>query len=42
MRGDLDEAIEWGLKSYQTQYRTLTYAYLEELKKRKTLLTTPK
>lgn len=35
LQGDLDAAIEWGLKSYETMYRTNTYNYLEILKRRK-------
>ena len=35
MLGDIDQAIAWGLKSYETMYRPLTYEYLEILKKRK-------
>ena len=35
LKGDLDAAIEWGLKSYETMYRTNTYNYLEILKRRK-------
>jgi tetratricopeptide (TPR) repeat protein len=35
MQGDLDAAIEWALKSYNTMYRTNTYNYLETLKRRK-------
>ncbi len=38
LRGDLDEAIRWGLRSYQRQYRKLTWDYLDTLRKRKTLL----
>jgi hypothetical protein len=34
--GNLDVAIEWALKSYNTMYRPLTYEYLEILKRRKT------
>ncbi len=33
--GDIDLAIEWALKSYNTMYRPLTYEYLEILKRRK-------
>lgn len=33
--GDVDKAIEWGLKSYNTQFRPTTYDYLERLKYRK-------
>lgn len=35
MKGELDSAIEWALKSYNTMYRTNTYNYLETLKRRK-------
>ncbi len=35
MLGDIDSAIEWALKSYNTMYRTNTYNYLETLKRRK-------
>ena len=35
MLGDIDTAIEWALKSYNTMYRTNTYIYLETLKFRK-------
>jgi hypothetical protein len=38
MQGDLDEAIRWGLKSYHTQFRLVTYNYLNTLKERKSLL----
>lgn len=33
--GDLDQAIEWGVKSYRTRYRPVTYSYLEILNQRK-------
>ncbi len=33
--GDINKAIEWGLKSYHTQFRQSTYDYLERLKYRK-------
>ncbi len=33
--GTIDEAIEWGIKSYNTQYRPITYNYLEILGLRK-------
>ncbi len=33
--GDIDEAISWALKSYDTMFRTTTYNYLEILKYRK-------
>jgi len=35
LQGDIDEAISWALKSYETMYRTTTYNYLETLKNRK-------
>jgi hypothetical protein len=35
LKGDLNSAIEWALKSYETMYRTNTYNYLEILKRRK-------
>ncbi len=35
MLGDIDEAIDWALKSYNNMYRTNTYNYLETLKFRK-------
>jgi len=40
MVGDLDEAIRWSLKSYETMYRPVTYRYLEILKSRKSILKT--
>lgn len=36
MLGDLDTSIKWALESYNTMYRTITYNYLETLKRRKT------
>ncbi len=33
--GNLDQAVAWALKSYETMYRPLTYDYLEKLQKRK-------
>ena len=33
--GDLDQAISWALKSYNTMFRPLTYEYIEKLQKRK-------
>jgi tetratricopeptide (TPR) repeat protein len=33
--GDLDQAVSWALKSYNTMFRTLTYDYLDKLQKRK-------
>lgn len=38
IQGDIDLAIDWGLKSYNTMYRTLTYQYLELLESRKKTL----
>jgi hypothetical protein len=35
LQGNLDEAINWALKSYKTMYRQVTYNYLETLKRRK-------
>jgi tetratricopeptide (TPR) repeat protein len=35
MFGDIDEAIKWGLKSYETMFRPITYNYLERLNIRK-------
>ena len=35
MLGDLNQAISWALKSYNTMYRPLTYEYLEKLQERK-------
>lgn len=35
MLGDIDSAIDWALKSYNSMYRTNTYNYLEILKFRK-------
>lgn len=35
MLGNMDEAIRWGVKSYETMYRPLTYNYLEKLNERK-------
>ncbi|MFW6290012.1 MAG: DUF6340 family protein [Mariniphaga sp.] len=37
--GDIEQAIDWALKSYETMYRPLTYEYLETLKRRKNELT---
>lgn len=34
LRGDLNKAVEWALKSYNTMYRANTYEYLEILKRR--------
>ena len=33
--GDLNKAIEWGIKSYRTRYRPVTHNYLETLNLRK-------
>jgi tetratricopeptide (TPR) repeat protein len=35
MQGNMDEAIRWGVKSYETMYRPITYNYLEKLNDRK-------
>ena len=35
LRGDIDKAIEWGLKSYNTMFQQVTYDYLEHLNRRK-------
>jgi hypothetical protein len=35
MLGDVESAIEWALKSFETMYRTITYEYLEILKYRR-------
>lgn len=35
MLGDVDEAISWALKSYDTMYRQVTYDYLQTLERRK-------
>lgn len=35
LQGDIDNAISWALKSYETMFRTITYDYLEILKRRK-------
>jgi len=35
MSGDIDEAIRWGIKSYESQYRPITVEYLKILNKRK-------
>ena len=35
LNGDLDEAIEWGLKSYTSYYRFQTETYLKKLQARK-------
>ncbi len=33
--GNIDEAVSWALKSYETMYRPQTYTYLEMLRQRK-------
>lgn len=33
--GDINQAVSWALKSYETMFRPQTYTYLEMLKKRK-------
>lgn len=38
LQGNLNEAISWALKSYETMYRQITYEYLEILKRRKNTL----
>ena len=35
LKGDLPQAINWGLKSYESMYRQATYNYLVQLKKKK-------
>ncbi|MDR2909776.1 MAG: DUF6340 family protein [Bacteroidales bacterium] len=35
MLGDIDQAISWALKSYNTMFHPLTYEYIEKLQKRK-------
>ncbi|HPF51718.1 MAG TPA: DUF6340 family protein [Draconibacterium sp.] len=35
LRGDIDQAIEWGLKSYNTMYQQVTFDYLEHLNRLK-------
>ena len=35
MQGDLNKAITWALKSYETSYNIITYEYLDILKRRK-------
>lgn len=37
--GNIEQAINWALKSYETMYRPLTYEYLELLKERKNEIT---
>ena len=41
LTGDIDAAIQWGLKSFETMYRIQTYEYLEILKNRKNELQKP-
>lgn len=36
--GNVEQAIDWALESYETMYRPLTYEYLETLKRRKSEL----
>ena len=38
MLGDINEAIRWGVKSYEHFYRPATYNYLNTLRNRKSLL----
>ncbi|QGY46684.1 hypothetical protein GM418_24395 [Maribellus comscasis] len=33
--GDIDQAVAWAVKSYETMFRSQTYTYLETLQKRK-------
>lgn len=40
LQGNIDEAISWALKSYETMFRTNTYSYLETLRRRKNELKT--
>ncbi|MCK3685017.1 DUF6340 family protein [Maribellus sp. YY47] len=35
LQGNVDEAIKWGLESYNTMFRQVTYDYLERLKLRR-------
>jgi hypothetical protein len=35
MLGDIDQAISWALKSYDTMFHPLTYEYIEKLQRRK-------
>jgi hypothetical protein len=35
LQGDINNAIEWALRSYNTMYRPITYNYLEILKRRR-------
>ncbi len=35
IQGNIDDAISWALKSYETMYRPITYRYLEILEQRK-------
>lgn len=41
LTGDIDAAIQWGLKSFETMFRIQTYEYLEILKNRKNELQKP-
>ena len=34
IQGDLENAVRWGVKSYESSYRVLTYKYLELLQQR--------
>lgn len=38
MLGDLETAVSWAVKSYETMYRPMTYNYLQTLKRRKSEL----
>jgi hypothetical protein len=38
MEGLLDEALRWGLRSYETMFRQVTFEYLNILKKRKSII----
>lgn len=42
MLGDLNKAVSWAVKSYETMYRQVTYEYLQLLKKRVNELKTMK
>lgn len=41
MFGDIEEAIRWALKSYETMYRPVTYNYIERLNIRKQEIAQP-
>ena len=41
MLGNINEAIRWGIKSYEHTYRPVTYNYLNTLDNRKSLLLKP-